>query len=146
MRRFRLCQHTKDNGQLCGSPAMRKKSYCHFHLEVVRRRQRLARMARERQLLTEAKLCDDRILGLNSYAMNILGPYGRANCPPSDTYPRRRGEGVPAAAESAALKKRGNAADDRYSSLDCVVRRASRRPQPQVEAPVRALARDGVLA
>jgi hypothetical protein len=38
MRRFRLCQHTKDNGELCGSPAMRGKNYCYFHLEVVRRR------------------------------------------------------------------------------------------------------------
>jgi len=78
MRRFRLCQHTKDNGELCGSPAMRAKNYCYFHLEVVSRRRRLARMARTKQLLAEAKLYDDRILGLNSHALNILGPYSRA--------------------------------------------------------------------
>jgi hypothetical protein len=63
---------------------MRKKSYCYFHLEVVRRR-RLARLARKKQLLAEAKLYDDRILGVNSYAMNILGPYSRATSQPSAT-------------------------------------------------------------
>jgi hypothetical protein len=83
MRRFRLCQHRKDNGELCGSPAMRKKNYCYFHLEVVHRRRRLACMMRTRQVLAEAKLCDDRILGLNSYATNILGTYWRANSQPS---------------------------------------------------------------
>ena len=78
MRRFRLCQHAKDDGELCGSPAMRRKNYCYFHREVVRRRQRLAGFARRRQLLTEAKHYDDRILALNSHALNILGPYSRA--------------------------------------------------------------------
>jgi len=112
MRRFRLCQHTKDNGEFCGSPAMRKKSYCHFHLEVVLRRRRLARMARARQLLAEAKLYDDKILDVNSYAMNLLGPYGRANYLQSQTYPSRKGEGAPPATESAPLKKRENAIDD----------------------------------
>ena len=79
MRLFRFCQHTKDNGELCGSPAMRKKSYCYFHLEVVRRRRRLAQLARTRQLLAEAKAYEDRILGLNSYAANTLGPYSHGN-------------------------------------------------------------------
>ena len=67
MRRFRFCQHTEDDtAKRCGSPAMRGKHYCYFHLEVVSRRRRLARMARIRQLLAEAKLYDDRILALNS--------------------------------------------------------------------------------
>ncbi len=92
MRRFRLCQHTKDDGELCGSPAMRAKNYCYFHLEVVRRRRRLARMARERRLLAEAKLYDDRILGLNSYAMNILTHCSRANSDISELC-AREGEG-----------------------------------------------------
>ncbi len=83
MRRFRFCQPTKDNGELCGSPAMRGKSYCYFHLEVVARRRRLPYMARERQLMTKAKRYDDRILGLKSYAMNILGHYSRVNSQPS---------------------------------------------------------------
>ena len=84
MRHIRLCQHTKDDGKLCGSPAMRGKRYCYFHLDVVLRRRRLARMARERQLLAKAKLYDDRILGLNSYAMTILGHYTRVNSLPSE--------------------------------------------------------------
>ena len=84
MRRYRLCQHTKDDGELCGSPAMRRRSYCYFHLEVVRRRRRLARMARTRRLLAEAKRYDDRISALNSYGMNLLGHYSRANSEVSD--------------------------------------------------------------
>ena len=83
MRYFSLCQHTKDDGKLCGSPAMRGKRYCYFHLDVVLRRRRLARMARGRQLLAEAKLYDDRILGLNSYAVSILGHNTRVNFRPS---------------------------------------------------------------
>jgi hypothetical protein len=85
MRRFRFCQHTKEDGELCGSPAMRKKRYCYFHLEVVLRRRRLARMARERQLMAEAKRYDDSILGLKSYAMKILSYCSRANSWPSGT-------------------------------------------------------------
>ncbi len=96
MRRFRLCQHTKDNGELCGSPAMRGKNYCYFHLEVVRRRRRLARMARERQLLAEAKLYDDRILGLNSYAVSILGHYSRVNSQPPGICTQQGEGGEPA--------------------------------------------------
>jgi hypothetical protein len=74
MRRFRFCQHTKDDGELCRSPAMRKKRYCYFHLEVVRRRRRLAQMARTRELLAEGKLYEDRILSLKSFDMKILTP------------------------------------------------------------------------
>ena len=92
MRRFRLCQHTEDDGKLCGSPAMRKKNDCYFHLEVVRRRQPPARMARTRQLLEEAKAHDDRILGLNSHAINILSPYSRAK-PPESRFCAEQGEG-----------------------------------------------------
>ena len=83
MRGCRLCQHTKDNGVLCGSPAMRGKHYCYFHLEVLIRRQRMARMKRTRLLLAYAKLYDDKVLSLNSYAMNILGPYTRVKSLPS---------------------------------------------------------------
>ena len=93
MRLFRFCQHTKDNGELCGSPAMRKKSYCYFHLEVVRRRRRLAQLARTRQLLAEAKAYEDRILGLNSYAANTLGPYSHANSRPSGICTQEGGGG-----------------------------------------------------
>ena len=79
MRRFRFCQHTKDNGESCGSPAMRKQRYCYFHLEVVRRRRRLALFARRRELLAEAKLFEDRILAVKSHDVKILTPYSRTN-------------------------------------------------------------------
>jgi hypothetical protein len=74
MRRFRLCQHTKDNGELCGSPAMRRKNYCYFHLEVVARRRRMAARARRQKVLTEAKAYDDRILGLRVARYEDLEP------------------------------------------------------------------------
>ena len=102
MRRFRLCQHTKDNGELCGSPAMRQKNYCYFHLEVVRRCRRLAWMARARRLLAEAKLYDNRILGLNSCPINILTPYSRVNSPPPGICTEEGGGGEPAEVEDSA--------------------------------------------
>ncbi len=40
-------------------------------------------MARTRRMLAEANLYDDKILGLNSYAMKILAHYSRANSRPS---------------------------------------------------------------
>ena len=83
MPRFRLCQHTKDDGELCRSPAMRRKNYCYFHLEVVKRRRRLAMMARTRQLLAEGKLHTERILALKSFASGILTPYSQTNPEPS---------------------------------------------------------------
>ena len=83
MRRFRVCQHTKDDGELCRSPAMRKQRYCYFHLEVVRRRRRLALIARRRELLAESKLHDDRILALKSCDMKILTPYSSTTPTPS---------------------------------------------------------------
>lgn len=93
MPRFRLCQHTKNNGELCGSPAMRRKNYCYFHLEVVRRRRRLAVMERNRMLLELAKYYEERIFGLNSYALNILSHYSPANSQPSRIC-KEKGEGV----------------------------------------------------
>jgi hypothetical protein len=83
MGRYRLCQHIKDSGEFCGSPAMRGKHYCYFHLEVVRRRRRLERMAERRQLLAEGKLYEDMILAVNSLVMNNLTPYSRVNSTPS---------------------------------------------------------------
>lgn len=79
MARWRFCQHTKDNGELCGSPAMRGKRFCYFHREVLRRRKRLAQMEDRRRLLEEAKLYVDRILGANSYVIRDLTPYSRVN-------------------------------------------------------------------
>ena len=103
MRRFRLCQHTKDDGALCGSPAMRRRSYCYFHLEVVRRRRQLARMARTQRLLAEAKRYDDRILALNSYGMNLLGHYSRATPEARSICEERWGEGPIHPAQKANL-------------------------------------------
>jgi hypothetical protein len=43
MKPVKLCQHIKDNGSFCGSPALRKRRYCYFHDELQRRRRRIAR-------------------------------------------------------------------------------------------------------
>src|SRR5579862_628284 len=68
----RLCHYTKDNGQFCGSPAVRGQSYCYYHVELVRRRRRLATMARAKQELAAAQVYEDQTLDLISYGQRIL--------------------------------------------------------------------------
>jgi len=38
----KLCEHIKDDGKVCRSPAMRKQSCCFFHSEQRRREKRMA--------------------------------------------------------------------------------------------------------
>ena len=42
-RRPRQCEHIKTNGEFCGSPALRGRNYCYFHLTHIGRRLRTAR-------------------------------------------------------------------------------------------------------
>jgi hypothetical protein len=37
---MRTCKHIKANGEFCGSPALRGREYCYFHLTVLGRRLR----------------------------------------------------------------------------------------------------------
>ena len=37
---MRTCEHIKSNGEFCGSPALRGRAYCYFHLTFVGRRLR----------------------------------------------------------------------------------------------------------
>src|ERR1022692_4613763 len=37
---MRTCKHVKANGEFCGSPALRGREYCYFHLTVLGRRLR----------------------------------------------------------------------------------------------------------
>lgn len=37
-----LCQFTKDNGIVCGSPALRQRRFCYFHQQWHNQRLRLA--------------------------------------------------------------------------------------------------------
>ena len=39
----RHCEHVKANGHFCGSPAMRGRNYCFFHMIDIGRRLRLQR-------------------------------------------------------------------------------------------------------
>jgi len=39
----RLCEHIKDDGARCGSPAKRRQKYCHRHLQLRRRGARMER-------------------------------------------------------------------------------------------------------
>ncbi len=41
----RHCEHVKANGQFCGSPAMRGRNYCFFHLNYLGQRLRVERYA-----------------------------------------------------------------------------------------------------
>jgi hypothetical protein len=41
--RLRQCEHVKSNGEFCGSPALRGRSYCYFHLTHIGRRLRAER-------------------------------------------------------------------------------------------------------
>ena len=38
----RHCEHVKANGHFCGSPAMRGRNYCFFHIIDIGRRLRLS--------------------------------------------------------------------------------------------------------
>jgi hypothetical protein len=40
---MRNCEHIKVNGQFCGSPALRGRNYCYFHLADVGRRLRIVK-------------------------------------------------------------------------------------------------------
>lgn len=42
---IRHCEHVKTNGHFCGSPAMRDRNYCFFHIIDIGRRLRLERYA-----------------------------------------------------------------------------------------------------
>jgi len=42
---IRHCEHVKTNGRFCGSPAMRGRNYCHFHLVHIGRQLRKQRYA-----------------------------------------------------------------------------------------------------
>ena len=41
----RHCEHVKANGHFCGSPAMRGRNYCFFHINYIGHRLRLERYA-----------------------------------------------------------------------------------------------------
>jgi len=45
-KRVALCRHIKTNGEFCGSPALRGRPYCYFHLTYIGRRLRAERQAR----------------------------------------------------------------------------------------------------
>ena len=38
----KLCAYVMPRGRLCGSPALRRRTYCHFHMEKVQRERRIA--------------------------------------------------------------------------------------------------------
>ena len=40
---IKTCDHVKENGRCCGSPAVTDRDYCHFHLTIRGRRLKMAR-------------------------------------------------------------------------------------------------------
>jgi hypothetical protein len=43
-KKARQCEHIKTNGEFCGSPALRGRNYCYFHLTYIGRRIRAERV------------------------------------------------------------------------------------------------------
>ena len=48
---YRTCDHLKDDGVLCGSPALRAKKLCYFHQRDHQRLQQFARIRRRAETL-----------------------------------------------------------------------------------------------
>ncbi len=46
----RQCQHIKSNGEFCGSPSLRGRNYCYFHLTHIGRRLRAERQFQQSQV------------------------------------------------------------------------------------------------
>jgi len=46
----RQCEHIKSNGEFCGSPALRGRNYCYFHLTHIGRRLRAERQSQQSQV------------------------------------------------------------------------------------------------
>jgi len=55
----RHCEHVKTNGRFCGSPAMRDRNYCYFHLNVLGRKLRAEKQALRAQDSFELPLLED---------------------------------------------------------------------------------------
>jgi len=54
------CEHVKTNGQFCGSPAMRGRNYCFYHLNVIGQRLRAQqKSARREHFLPELPQLED---------------------------------------------------------------------------------------
>ena len=39
---YKLCAYVKEDGKLCGSPAVRRRTYCYHHLNHLEKRRRMA--------------------------------------------------------------------------------------------------------
>ena len=68
-KRAQQCKHVKSNGEFCGSPALRGRSYCYFHLTHIGRRLRAARS----QARAQAQSAENAVVPLD------LPPFEDAN-------------------------------------------------------------------
>ena len=51
----RQCEHIKSNGEFCGSPALRGRNYCYFHLTHIGRRLRAERQFQQAQVSVQTQ-------------------------------------------------------------------------------------------
>jgi hypothetical protein len=104
MRRLKLCQHTKDNGELCGSPALRRKSCCYYHDELRRRERRRADalLFRETHARCARELIRIKTLMTNLFGNNILEGTYCPNVLDPRFYNRQRGGGYAAERRSGS--------------------------------------------
>lgn len=56
---IRHCEHVKANGHFCGSPAMRERNYCFFHLNHLGRKLRAEKQAMRGEATFDLPLVED---------------------------------------------------------------------------------------
>jgi hypothetical protein len=82
---IRHCEHVKTNGHFCGSPAMRGRNYCYFHLNVAGHRLRAEKFAAggesyfpELPLLEDAASIQIALMQVNEWLLRGMIDYRRA--------------------------------------------------------------------
>ncbi len=100
MKGCRLCHYTRSDGKLCRAPAMRRRTYCYFHLESVRREKRMARCRLRARLASNPAVLKSAVRAMEIkdlmskvFDMKILREIARLN-PESGRFYEEWGRGV----------------------------------------------------
>jgi hypothetical protein len=108
MKGCRLCHYTKSDGKFCCAPAMRRRTYCYFHLESVRREKRMARRKLRARVASNPAVLKSAVRAIEIkdlvskvFNMKILRDIARLN-PELGRFYEKWGEGV---ADSTAYRK-----------------------------------------
>lgn len=75
MKSIRTCLYIKTNGEVCNSPALRRRGYCYFHHEAAKRNQRRTRLGNAQSLNVDFPEFDDAEaiqVGISEVAFALL--------------------------------------------------------------------------